>query len=282
MNRYVQSALWAAAGLLLLGWAMLVPGHFRAVDAKSLEYAGRGTPSLLQGGQNLVNLEQIGPARLFEQAATLLEINGADQLGLIVTQAARSLPARPVAPPTQDNPYPLPELWQPNSTKPILEVLLEGEIRQKAGNFIQASRRPGVHEILKNRSITNTTELVPAMAPGGQPLDATILLTALLSQTDRLSPILREEVENLAVQANTNAMLGAMEGVRGLPGSVGSGTEDGLATDRHASATDGTCDVVAEIDTGICDARGRMAGPLYRSGLFGTAGRPRSISDKIP
>ncbi len=66
--------------------------------------------------------------------------------------------------------------------------------------------------VLKTHDVTTTGRFVPASRPGGQPLDALILLTGLLYQGEHLSATLQREVRSLAETANARNDLGDLEG----------------------------------------------------------------------
>ena len=51
-----------------------------------------------------------------------------------------------------------------------------------------------MQSFLRTRELTATGRFVPAAQPGGQPLDAVILLAALLYQGEHFSPPLQREL----------------------------------------------------------------------------------------
>jgi hypothetical protein len=69
----------------------------------------------------------------------------------------------------------------------------------------------GVQSLLLARGLTVTGRFVPASRPGGQPLDALILLTGLLYQGERLSPSLQRELRALAEASVLKKQLGELE-----------------------------------------------------------------------
>src|SRR6185436_9842623 len=71
----------------------------------------------------------------------------------------------------------------------------------------------GVQSLLKLRELTATGRFVPAMRPGGQPLDALILLTGLLYQGGNLSTSLQRELRTLSTQSLQKKELGELEPV---------------------------------------------------------------------
>ena len=68
-----------------------------------------------------------------------------------------------------------------------------------------------MQSLLKLRDLTGTGRFVPASRPGGQPLDALILLTGLLYQGGHLSPTLQRELRALAETALQKKELGDLE-----------------------------------------------------------------------
>jgi hypothetical protein len=93
MSRWFIFLICLVAGLALLLGGLLLPGHLRAVDAVVLQKAGRGTPSLIEGGQALVQSKQLGAAQLFATAAQRAWIPNAHQLEEAVAELARQEPA---------------------------------------------------------------------------------------------------------------------------------------------------------------------------------------------
>jgi len=61
------------------------------------------------------------------------------------------------------------------------------------------------------REVAQTGRFVPAHQPGGQPLDAVVLLAALFYQGEQFSPELRRELRDLAAAANAQDALGHLE-----------------------------------------------------------------------
>src|SRR5437016_6109881 len=155
MNDPIRIFIWAVGGLILLLCALLVPAHFRAVDRKLIESAGMETPSIVESGVGLVNLEKPEAARMLWRAAQTLEVSGHESLGAAIAQAERMGSPTSIA---KTDPVfeTFNELFRPTLPRPIIEPLLERSTRLKLAEFLQFSRRAGVQEILKNRMLTNT------------------------------------------------------------------------------------------------------------------------------
>src|SRR5436305_10388004 len=144
--------LWVSVfligGVLLLGCALLVPAHFRAVDAAVVERAGKGTPgastpTLIEEGVTFLSVEKLGPARMLLQAAQLEGVPRADVLASRVTQFTRDNPSLVAV----GGAAPLFEKINTaqivaGTPKPIVELLARRAIREKTLEFLQQSRRP--------------------------------------------------------------------------------------------------------------------------------------------
>jgi hypothetical protein len=94
---------------------------------------------------------------------------------------------------------------------PVLKFFNTESARGKLRAYLAKSGSEGVQSLLKLRDLTATGRFVPAMRPGGQPLDALILLTGLLYQGGHMSPSLQRELRGLADSALEKKELGEME-----------------------------------------------------------------------
>src|SRR3954464_14845851 len=213
----VWLSIFVISGVLLLGCALLVPAHFRAVDASVVERAGKGapgasTPTLIEEGVTFLSVEKLGPARMLLQAAQLEGVPRADVLASRVAQFTRENPslvaiggAAPMFEKINTSQV------SSDAPKPFVELLARRAVREKTLESLQQSRRPGVQQILKNRSLANTTRFPAATSSSGQALDAAILSAALLYQGDYLSASFRDAFEWLATRANRGEDSDALE-----------------------------------------------------------------------
>lgn len=212
--------VWLTTGLLggalLLGCALLVPVHFRAVDAAAVEGAGRklaGGTTLIGEGLTFVAVEKVGPARMLLRVAQSESVPKADMLarGVGQFQFARenaSLVALGGSTPLLDKADLAPNAKEP---QPIVEILARRTAREKALALLQQSRRPGVQQILKNRQLANTVHFPSATTSSGQALDAAILTAGLLYQGDYFTSSFRDAFEGLAIMANRGGSSDSLE-----------------------------------------------------------------------
>ena len=200
--------IFLIGGAVLFGCTLLVPAHFRAVDAAVVEGAGRGAAgagatTLIDEGLTLLSTEKLGPARVLWRTAQSESVPQHDQLGTAVARFSQqnpSLVALGGASPLLDKL----DLGQgtPATPLPIIDLLMRRPAREATLRFLQATRRPGVQQLLLNRAVTNTVHFPAATTAAGQALEATILTAALLDQGDYLQPAFRDAIEWLALRAN--------------------------------------------------------------------------------
>jgi hypothetical protein len=214
-----RKSLAAAVGLLVAGLAIgavawLLPVNLKSVSPALLHAAGEGTPSLAAYGRDLIDSEKIGPAALLLAASQAVNDPRAPAL-------ARALEALTARQPTLAawggwDPFldPLFNLRAPTArttSTPVLTFFIPAAAREKLRTYLQNSGSLGVQALLKTRELIATGRFVPATRPGGQPLDALILLTALLYQGEHLSPPLQRELRGLAEAAVVKKDLGELE-----------------------------------------------------------------------
>ncbi len=95
----------------------------------------------------------------------------------------------------------------------MLTFFIPERARTTLRTYLAKSGSEGVQSLLKLRELTNTGRFVPATRPGGQPLDALILLTGLLYQGGHLSAPLQRELRGLIDSALQDQDLGELENV---------------------------------------------------------------------
>jgi hypothetical protein len=204
--------LGAGVGLLLAAWSL--PVNLKSITPALLRAAGAGTPSVAQLGRQLVRSEKIGPAALVLAAARAVRDPDTSALRAELTQLAAHQPEL-VAwggwDPFLDPLFNLRENKDHPASTPVLTFFIAGKARQSLRTYLAASRSLGVQAVVRTRDLADTGRFVSATRPGGQPLDAVILLTALLYQGEHLSPSLQREVRTLAETAAQQKALGELE-----------------------------------------------------------------------
>lgn len=208
----VLVAIGLAIGIL----AWFVPVNLKSVSPALLSEAGQGTPTLGGYGRDLVEVEKIGPAALVLAAAKATQDAKAPELALSLEQFSGRQPGL-VAwggwDPVLDSLFSLRSTSGRKGSTPVLTFFNTERARTTLRDYLVKSGSEGVQTLLKLRDLTATGRFVPAMRPGGQPLDALILLTALLYQGEHLSTPLQRELRALAATALQRKELGDLEPV---------------------------------------------------------------------
>lgn len=216
-NRGPRSLAWVALfvlGLGLLAVAWMLPANVKSLNPALLREAGRDTPSVSAISRDLLALDKPGPAALALDAAKLVNDPGAGALAVIFDDFQKK--HREMVPWGGWDVALEPLLTGQNSSAPavstpVLTFMVTQRARDNLRKYLEVSRLPGVQTLLKTSEITGTHRFVPARRPGGQPLEAVILLTTYLWQTEHLAPSLQREVRDQAENAVTTGQMGPLE-----------------------------------------------------------------------
>ncbi len=210
----LTAPLVAVAGLLLVFAAWSLPANLKSLSPALLREAGAGTPSVATFGRQLVDSEKIGPATLTLAAARAINDPGAAALDTALGNLSAHAPEL-VAwggwDPFLDPLFNLRENKGHAESTPVLTFFITEKARETLRAYLEKTRSLGVQSLLRTRELTATGRFVPAKEPGGQPLDAVILLSALLYQGEHFSPSLQRELRGLADTATSQKDLGALE-----------------------------------------------------------------------
>ena len=206
--------VWLLLGLGLLTVAWLLPVNVKSLNTALLREAGRDTPTVAAFGRDLLELDKPGPAALVLEAARQTGDSGANALGVIFASFAAK--HRDMMPWGGWDVALEPLLINRNAassaeSQPVLKFMVTQQARDNLRHYLAVSRLPAVQTLLKTGELTTTQRFVPAGRPGGQPLDAVILLTAYLWQTEHLSASLQREVRALAENAGQSGQMGDLE-----------------------------------------------------------------------
>lgn len=207
-------AVWLCLGLGLLLLAWLLPVNVKSLNTALLREAGRDTQTVAGFGRDLLELDKPGPAELALAAARQVGDAGAESLATTMQSfAAQHREMMPwggwdvaLDPLLAGN-----RAAAGTESQAVLTFMVTQRARDNLRRYLEASRLPAVKTLLATGSLTTTQRFVPANRPGGQPLDAVILLTAYLWQTEHLSASLQREVRALAEAAVQSGQMGELE-----------------------------------------------------------------------
>lgn len=211
------SLVWTAgllSGLALLAVAWLLPVNVKSLNPTLLREAGRGTRTAAAFAREWLELDKPGPAALVLEAARSVQDRDADAVDRLAADYARRQPdlvpwggwdvaLEPLLAGRQGAPL--------TESTPVLRFLVTAQPRANLRAYLATSRLPGVQALLRTAEVQQTKRFVPANRPGGQPLEAVILLTAYLWQREQLATTLQREVRGLAESAVANGQLGTLE-----------------------------------------------------------------------
>jgi hypothetical protein len=209
-----MAVLWLTGGMLLLAGAWLVPVNLKSVTPALMREAGRSTPSVAAFGEQLIESEKLGSAQLVLAAARLVDDKGAAALDRSIRDVSTRRPEWVVWggwDPFLDPLIKQNEASGRKESTPVLNFFIAVKARRSLETFLSNSRSLGVQSILRMREVQGTERFVPANKAGGQTLDAVILLTALLYQSENLSGPLQRELRGLAETADKQKHLGQLE-----------------------------------------------------------------------
>jgi hypothetical protein len=201
-------------GILVAAGAWMLPVNLKSLSPALLRAAGARSPSLGAYGRDLVDVEKIGPAALVLAAAKATNDPRAPALAAALEEFAARQPGL-VAwggwDPFLDPLFNIRSDSGRRGSTPVLTFLISERARDTLRTYLANSGSQGVQSLLKLRDLTNTGRFVPAGRPGGQPLDALLLLTGLLYQGGHLSQSLQRELRTLADTALEKKELGDIE-----------------------------------------------------------------------
>ncbi len=215
-SRLLPILAWMGAGLLFIVAAWVVPVNLKSVTPALLKAAGAGTPSVARLGRELLDSEKSGPAALALAAARSLGDPQADSLATALDRISQRRPE--LVPwggwdPFLDPIFNLKDNAGHRDSTPVLTFFITEKARTSLRDYLANSRSDGVQSLLKLRTLEHTGRFVPANQPGGQALDAVLLLGALLYQGEHLSTPLQRELRGLAETAVEQKNLGDLEPV---------------------------------------------------------------------
>jgi hypothetical protein len=199
----VVLALLGAVGAI--GLALSLPIHFRALSPLLLEEAAEGTPTLGALGDDFLTTGKPGPVALFATADP--------DLWKDPWRKERYDALMQEHPIFQFTGGPAPyfeqyldlidweQLSSDNAAPPLLPLLLPRSHRSALRGFLERSSNATVADLLKTRQLSGYQRFLPAYSEAGHPLDAAILTTALLEQSNAWSPEVARGVRSAVKEA---------------------------------------------------------------------------------
>lgn len=216
MTRWKSFLICAVIGAGLLVCGLVLPAYVRAIDRRVVQTAGKNTTGLVEQGLALVDEKQFGAAQMLWQAAQQEAVPHREQLGRTLDEIG-ALHADWLVWGGGDSNLQALFKTDPNLPKsgsePFTQWVVRLENRATALDYLNASTKPMVHELLQVRSLTNTTLFPPSHSSAGQALDAAVSTCGLLLEQRKLTPALSNSVYSLTLQATRGGSPTALEQV---------------------------------------------------------------------
>jgi len=197
----LRSLWYILAGLFagFCGWS--VPVYWQLVNTQLLEAVGADSASVQDHAEQLIQLDRLGAAALLLRASEQLEQERNAILDYQLEEALRDFPEYRVSggpDPYFDQVQQLDPGLRSAQDGALIPVFLPLNTRKNLGAFLEQSRSSSVRAILATREMSGLRRFMPVYSAAGQPLEATILLTALLMQGNHFSPDLAAELRSYA------------------------------------------------------------------------------------
>ena len=202
--------LGLALGALWLG--MSIPSYFRSVSPLVLEAAADGTPGMVEQAADQVGGGRAGLAKALLAAAG--PDADPDRVARVQSEIADLLKRQP-AYRWSGGPDPFYEQFLKQAQflredeTHVLPTLLPRQHRETLQGFLEQSPSRNVQDILATQTLDGWDRFYPVNSTSGQPLQATILATALLEQASALPDSIRLPLLANAIRArdgDTRAM----------------------------------------------------------------------------
>lgn len=190
LSSLLECFLFFVLASLLALFGTGIPVHFKTMAPGVLVEAGRETENIKDLASSFLDAGEVGPTALLwladeHQPASELEQTRLHNL-------------------LKSNPHyhfsggPAPYFEQflemigtdsyENKNKKTLELIIPRGNRDHLLRYLEFSNISSVHSLLSTRNLTSFTRFMPVSTSAGQPLDATILMNALLVQGGHFSP----------------------------------------------------------------------------------------------
>ncbi|RME69482.1 MAG: hypothetical protein D6781_08490 [Verrucomicrobia bacterium] len=181
--------LGVLAGLALVGFGWSIPSQFKSVPVSVLVEAGRSGPGLEDLMRDALDEGRPGVADLLADGAAAVQHGAAEIMREAVDRYLEHNPDLAIW--GAGDPY-LTHAFRPEfiATRDpragVIKHFLPAEARRSLRGFLEGSRNATVQTLLATADLQSYRQFLPVVSASGAPLEATILLAAMLVQSDRL------------------------------------------------------------------------------------------------
>lgn len=214
MRRFILFLICALLGVGMLAAGLLIPVHLRAVDARVLEHAGKGSPSLVDQGLVLTRESKLGAAQLILQTCQQQRLPGTEKLKAATDELARQHARWQVwgGPEPRFESIFEPDKRLPESdSQPFTQYVIREANRQRVLAQLNNVANRAVQELMQFRAVTNPVIFTASQSSSGQALDAAVSVCGLLLEGNHLKKSFADELDKLAAQALAGGGSGRFE-----------------------------------------------------------------------
>lgn len=172
-----------------------------------VQAAAAGTPTLPDLALVAAGQQRAGLAQHLRDAAAELGISKTNEIdAAIASHRTVSPEVRILGGPDPDISGLVPALagLVPGNQPSAADIVLQEPVRRRLRAGLTESHSPGVQSLLRTLDLP-WEQFAPAGQPGGQPLEAMVVLTAILYERERLSPALASGIRELSEAAPGDA-----------------------------------------------------------------------------
>jgi uncharacterized membrane protein YphA (DoxX/SURF4 family) len=181
------------------GWS--IPVYWQLINSQLLEVLGRETPSLVDSAASQVQLDHLGVASVFLDAAESLDVGETERVRNSIAQATEIFPEYAITGGPDiyfDQILRIDPQLRASTRTELIPNLIPSQTRATLLSFLGNTRSTSVKAVVATRDMAGTRQFMPVYSAAGQPLEATILLSALLMQGNHLSSAVASDVRTLA------------------------------------------------------------------------------------
>jgi hypothetical protein len=185
--------IFASIVLLLVGVG--IPIHCKALSPLLLERAGRGSRSTENVVSDYVFAGKTGPVRFFWESG-LARPSEPERLAIVDLLSRKPLYVFSGGPAPYYEAFlaGLPVAPDPDKGTTVFAVLVRESNREAALGLLSSGSNLASAELLNARSLGKWKRFIPVGEPGGQPLDTSIVILAMLAESDSLRPEFAREI----------------------------------------------------------------------------------------
>jgi len=199
----LRGLITAVCGVVTIAAGLLIPSQFKSLPLVLVEEAGLGSPGVVETGHDLLERGEVAASVLLAEAGAELKLEGVERL---TREVAGYIEVNPDVAvwgewdPFLEQAFRGAEPGVPGENG-VIGQFISADARERVLALLSNSRSPTVRVLLATRDLTTYRRFMPVFSAAGQPLEATINLTALLTQSEQFSTNAAREIRAMAGDA---------------------------------------------------------------------------------